>query len=77
MASTIRIRVNRPIGHGFLVGSEVSVPTFPDGTPESLFWRRRLRDARIDGCVEVVESAPAPASATVPVEAADRAAGGE
>ena len=27
-----------------------------DGTPKELFWRNRVKDAEIDGCVKVVKT---------------------
>ena len=33
----------------------VDVKTDSNGTPLDRFWRKRLKDAEIDGCVEVVK----------------------
>lgn len=60
----IRLKVNGPLP-GYHPGQVVRVETDASGTPLSGYWRRRLEDARVDGCVEVV--AP---------DAPDAAAGG-
>jgi len=48
------LRVRGPVP-GHRVGDVVRVPTDEEGTPLELAWRRRLQDAKLDGCVEVVE----------------------
>lgn len=42
-------------------GDIVDVETDEHGAPLEQFWRRRLRDALIDGCVDVVKDKPEPA----------------
>lgn len=54
---TIEIRVKHGIA-GRESGEVVKVEARENGDPEDLFWRRRLRDARVDGCCEVVEDEP-------------------
>lgn len=49
----IKIKVNRRLP-GYRVGQVVEVKADAEGTPLDQFWRRRLRDARMDGCCEVV-----------------------
>jgi hypothetical protein len=39
---------------GYAAGSEIEVDADEEGTPLDLHWRRRLKDAEIDGCCEVV-----------------------
>jgi hypothetical protein len=49
--------------HGFVNhknGDIVTLPTVAKGVPKDLYWRRRIKDAEIDGCVKIVEDAPAP-----------------
>ena len=41
---------------GYEAGREVTVKTDISGIPLEKFWRRRLRDANIDNCVEVVKA---------------------
>lgn len=44
---------------GIAPGGKVRVKVDRDGTPLDRYWRNRLRDAEIDGCVaRVVEAAP-------------------
>ncbi len=38
----------------------VTVEVGMDGLPDDTFWRRRLQDSVLDGCVEVVQDTPAP-----------------
>lgn len=38
---------------GFKKGSIISVK-FKDGQPVERYWRDRLKDAKIDNCVEIV-----------------------
>ena len=60
MSGIIRIKVNGRIP-GFLPGQIVPVPVDENGTPKVFLWRRRLRDARIDNCCEIVpEAKPEP-----------------
>jgi hypothetical protein len=51
--STVRIQVNKALP-GHPVGKIVSVAADSEGTPLDLQWRRRLKDARIDNCCEIV-----------------------
>ena len=51
-------RLQLRILHGFVnhkPGDIVTVATVDDGEPRDLYWRRRLKDSAIDGCVEVVK----------------------
>ena len=50
----LKLKLNSEM-HGFPVGHVVSVQTDEHGVPLEKFWRRRLRDAVTDNCVEVVE----------------------
>lgn len=60
MSGTIRIKVNGTIP-GHVPGSIVKVAADEAGTPLELLWRRRLKDARVDNCCEVVpEPRPEP-----------------
>lgn len=72
MPNSIAIRINKPMQR-HNPGDVVVVPTFDDGTPTGLFWRRRIRDSKIDGCVTILQPDPAAvqteAAYEVPVEA--------
>ena len=50
----MKLKLNQPMA-GFEAGREVTVQTDANGVPLEKFWRRRLKDAEIDNCVEVVK----------------------
>jgi len=52
----IQINVKKNLGK-FKVGDIITVPTDEAGTPLDPFWRRRLKDAAIDGCCEIAKPA--------------------
>lgn len=39
---------------GYAAGSIIDIDINDEGVPSDGFWRRRLRDAKIDNCVELV-----------------------
>lgn len=43
---------------GYEAGRTITVQADSSGLPLDKFWRRRLRDAQTDNCVEVVEKTP-------------------
>ena len=53
MRNTIRIKVNGTLPP-HPSGTVVNVPVDEEGTPLALYWRRRLKDAKVDNCCEVV-----------------------
>lgn len=55
----LNIRINKPFGQ-YTVGQVVKVAVDGSGTPLDQYWRRRLKDAGLDGCCEVVETNPKP-----------------
>lgn len=50
------VHINKTVD-GFAAGQDVRVEIDGYGTPISPMWRRRLKDAEIDGCCEVVSDA--------------------
>jgi hypothetical protein len=52
----IRLRLNQKILR-FPAGTELTLPALEDGQPAELFWRHRVRDSKIDGCVTVLPPA--------------------
>ncbi len=50
----IKLKLNQPM-LGYAAGREVTIQTDKDGVPLEKFWRRRLKDAEIDNCVEVIK----------------------
>ncbi len=61
MNDKIRLKVNGTIP-GYPTGQVVTVEVDEHGTPFEELWRRRLKDAKIDGCVEVVPDEEPPVS---------------
>lgn len=50
----MKLKLNQPMA-GYEAGREVTIQTDRNGVPLEKFWRRRIRDAKIDNCVEVVK----------------------
>ena len=48
------LKINKPV-RGYKPGDEVPVRCDENGTPLDLVWRRRLKDAEQDSCVELLE----------------------
>ena len=40
---------------GYSIGAEVKIPVDEHGTPRDKYWRKRLRDSKIDNCIEIKE----------------------
>lgn len=59
MSGTIQVKVNGRIP-GYPPGTIVKVAVDEEGTPLKLLWRRRLKDAKIDKCCEIVRPEPEP-----------------
>jgi hypothetical protein len=51
----MRLKLNQPMA-GYEAGHTVTVQADSCGVPLEKFWRRRLKDAKIDNCVEVVKA---------------------
>jgi len=51
--NTIKLKINTAL-RGYAVGRIVSIESDSKGTTLDKYWRRRLKDAEIDNCVEVV-----------------------
>lgn len=49
--STVKIKINSVPRHSGTLVLELD----EDGTVKDRFWRRRLKDAEIDNCVEIVK----------------------
>lgn len=52
--ATIQVQINKAFS-GYVKDQVVSVEVDADGMPVHIEWRRRLDDAKIDGCCEVVK----------------------
>jgi len=53
---SIDIKINKPFP-GYQVDQIVTIQVDSDGTPLNVFWRRRLKDAKMDNCCEIVKPA--------------------
>jgi len=51
-----KIRINTPLA-GHLVGAVIAIKVDENNTPLDRYWRDRVKDSTIDGCVEFVEKA--------------------
>jgi len=51
--SRMKLKVNFP-HPDHPEGSVIEIEEAAPGVPASYYWRRRLRDSEIDGCVEIV-----------------------
>lgn len=52
--SRMKIRVLFPHPE-YAMGQIIEVPEIEPGVPADLYWRRRIRDAATDQCVEIVQ----------------------
>lgn len=50
----MKLKINNVPGYS----GTINVTICPNGVPCDKFWRNRLKDAQIDGCVEVIEEKP-------------------
>jgi len=50
----MKVKLNTPM-QGYEAGREVTIECDSSGVPLQKFWRRRLKDAKIDNCVEVIK----------------------
>lgn len=62
--------MNTPL-RGHDAGAEIRVKTDKNGTVIDPYWRRRLRDSKVDGCVELVDNKKKARKATKAVSAED------
>ncbi len=53
MTETIKLEIHAPL-RNHTPGEVIKVPAYK-GQPTELYWRRRLADAQIDGCVSVIK----------------------
>ena len=61
---TKHLQVNANIG-GLTKGAVVPIKVDKAGTPLDQYWRNRLKDSKIDNCVEFVKSPPKKAAKLV------------
>lgn len=53
----LKIKINSAL-RGYKPGTIIEIKANSDGVPADGYWRRRLKDAKIDNCVELVEDPP-------------------
>lgn len=41
--------------HGVAPGADFDIDVDANGTPKNIEWRKRIRDSKIDGCIEKKE----------------------
>ena len=51
----IKLKLNIPLA-GYQAGQTVTVQTDRANVPLDRFWRRRMKDAKIDNCLQVVNN---------------------
>lgn len=51
--ANLKLKINTPMA-GHKAGEIVTISVGKHGRPKDIFWRRRLRDAESDNCVEEV-----------------------
>lgn len=54
MCNKLKLKVNNE-ALKLMYGAEIEIDVSKTGVPLTRYWRNRLRDAKIDNCVEVVE----------------------
>jgi len=55
MDGTIRLKIKGNLP-GYMEGEVVVIKADENGTPLDQYWRRRLRDSKHDGCVELIQA---------------------
>ena len=50
----MKLKLNKPM-MGYDAGRKITIQTDASGVPLEKFWRRRLKDAKIDNCVEEIK----------------------
>lgn len=54
MSKKVEYTLNTPL-RGYKAGQKLNLEVDENGTPIDKYWRRRLRDAKIDGCITKTE----------------------
>jgi len=52
----IKLKLNLDLGGKYKKGMLVSIEVDREGTPLERFWRNRMRDSKLDNCVEIVKA---------------------
>ena len=54
----MKLKINKV--SGYAAGAVIDIQTDSGGIPLDKFWRKRLKDAALDDCVEVVKTSKKP-----------------
>ena len=54
---------------GYTVGQSVQIEVDADGVAIDRYWRKRIRDSKIDGCLKLADQKPKKASKAASKEA--------
>ena len=47
----VKIKINKPLKN-YKVGDIINIEVDANSIPTDIYWRRRLKDAEIDNCIE-------------------------
>lgn len=50
----MKILINKPL-RGYPVGHQLKIKTDKNGIPLERYWRDRIKDASIDGCITIIK----------------------
>lgn len=53
------IKINKPFkynGKSLTINQKITIPVDNHNNPLALFWRNRIKDAKIDNCISIVTS---------------------
>ena len=64
---TKRLKLNAPL-RKHPAGTIINIKANKDGVPLDKYWRDRLKDSAIDGCVEIVKETKTPKANPVKAE---------
>jgi hypothetical protein len=53
----MKIKINKNI-RSYKAGQEIEIKTDKDNVPLDRYWRNRLRDSKIDNCIEIINTQP-------------------
>ncbi len=51
----MKLKLNKDMA-GYKAGRTINISTDINNVPVDIFWRKRLKDSKIDNCVEVIKT---------------------
>jgi hypothetical protein len=57
----VRIKIKSPLKN-YKPGDVLTITVYKEGIPIIRYWRDRLKDAKIDGCIELIQDQLKPVS---------------